>query len=302
MMVSNRGSVLGLMRWQLRNVALFAGTATAVVVAHEVHRWFGLPELFALPTLPVAVLGGAIGIFMSFRSNAGYDRWWEGRKLWGRLINTSRHWSTQVVAWCGSGELAQQLIRRHIAYVHLLRTLLREQVPVEDEDVARWLTEEELRALPSWTNATHALLHAQALAITALADQGRLSEHRLQSLDRTLDELLDVQGGCERIKRTPIPRGYGFIGEQLVRLYSGLLPFAVVDELLWLTIPVNVLICLSFLLIGEAGRVLEDPFNLFWNGLPLNAMCRTIERDLRNRLGETELPPPMQPDADGILM
>lgn len=302
MMVSNRGSVFGLLRWQTRNVALFTATGTAVVLAHQLHRWFALPELFKLPALPVAVVGGAIGIFVSFRSNTGYDRWWEGRKLWGKLINTSRHWASQVSAWCKDAALREQLIRRQIAYVHLLRVLLREQKPQEDDELLRWLTEDEIRALPGWTNPTHALLHAQLQALTALADAGGLSEHRLQRLDETIDDLLDVQGGCERIKRTPVPRSYGFIAERLVRFYSVLLPFAIVDELLWLTIPINVLICLSFQLIAESGRVLEDPFNLFWNGLPLSALCRTIERDLRCSLGQRDLPPPLQPDQDGILM
>jgi ion channel-forming bestrophin family protein len=302
LMVSNRGSVLGLMRWQGRNVATFAITGAAVVVAHELHRYYALPELFRLPALPVAVVGGAIGIFVSFRSNAGYDRWWEGRKLWGKLVNTSRHWSTQVLAWCADRPTAERLIHRQIAYVHLLRVLMREEDPAADEELQRWLTDEERAALPGWTNPTHALLHLQALAVTDLANRGAINELRLQRFDQTLDDLLDVQGGCERIKRTPVPRGYGFIAEQLVRLYSILLPFAVVHELLWLTIPVNVLICLSFLLISEAGRVLEDPFSVFWNGLPLSAISRVIERDLRNRLGEEDLPPPLKPGPNGILM
>lgn len=302
MMVSNRGSVLGLVRWQMRNVALFALTAGLVVVAHELHRFYDLPELFSLPTLPVAVVGGAIGIFVSFRSNAGYDRWWEGRKLWGKLVNTSRHFGTQALAWCKDRKIAEQLVRRQIAYVHLLRVLLRGEDPSRDEDVLRWLTDEERAALPRWTNGTHALLHAQSLALADLADRGELTEQRLQRLDESIDDLLDVQGGCERIKRTPVPRGYGFIAEQLVRFYSVLLPFAVVEDLLWLTVPLNVLVCLSFLLISEAGRVLEDPFSLFWNGLPLSALCRTIERDLRDRMGESDLPPPLLPDTNGILM
>jgi putative membrane protein len=301
MMVSNRGSTLGLMRWQARNVTLFAVAAAVVVVLHEAHGFFELPELFTVPTLPVAVVGGALGIFVSFRTNSAYDRWWEGRKLWGRLINTSRHWSTQVVSWIDE-PLRTELVHRQIAYVHTLRVLLRKQSLADDDEVQRWYTEEEQAQVPAQTNPTHALLQAQSRAVTTLANEGRLSEHRLQNLDNSILHLLDIQGGCERIKKTPLPRGYGFIAEQLIRAYSVLLPFAIVDELVWLTIPINVLICLSFMLISEAGRVLEDPFTLFWNGLPLTAMSKTIEHNLRNRLGETELPPLPKPDSDGILM
>ncbi|HMV68782.1 MAG TPA: bestrophin family ion channel [Myxococcota bacterium] len=301
-MVSNRGTILGLMRWQLRNIVIFTAAAAAVVTADELHGWLDLPRPFELPTLPVAVIGGAIGIFVSFRSNAGYDRWWEARKLWGKLVNTSRHWSSQVTAWVGDREIGDELVRRQIAYVHLLRAQLRGQVAADDPDVTRWLTDEERALLPTWSNPNHALLQRQLLRVTALADAGVLSELRLQSLDGTVDDLLDVQGGCERIRRTPIPRGYGFIGEQLIRMYAVLLPLAVVGSLSWLAIPVSALICLAFTLISEAGRVLEDPFTMFWNGLPLSALSRTIERDLRSARGETELPPALEPDEDGILM
>lgn len=302
MMVSNRGSMLGLLRWQANNVALFAGAGLAVVVFHEAHNWFELPRLFEVPTLPVAVVGGALGIFVSFRTNTAYERWWDGRKLWGRLINTSRHWSTQVVSWVRDPVLARELVQRQIAYVHTLRVLLRQQDLATDRDVQRWLTADERATLATQTSPTHALLQTQSLRITALADAGLLTEQRLQNLDNSLLHLLDIQGGCERIKKTPLPRGYGYIAEQLIRAYSVLLPFAIVEELVWLTIPINVLICLSFSLISEAGRVLEDPFTLFWNGLALQNMSSTIEVNLLNRLGDTELPPVPGPDENGILM
>lgn len=302
MMVSNRGSMLGLLRWQANNVALYAGAGFAVVVFHEAHNWFDLPRLFEVPTLPVAVVGGALGIFVSFRTNTAYERWWDGRKLWGRLINTSRHWSTQVVSWVRDPVLARELVQRQIAYVHTLRVLLRQQDLATDRDVQRWLTADERATLASQTSPTHALLQTQSLRITALADTGLLTEQRLQNLDNSLLHLLDIQGGCERIKKTPLPRGYGYIAEQLIRAYSVLLPFAIVEELVWLTIPINVLICLSFSLISEAGRVLEDPFTLFWNGLALQNMSSTIEVNLLNRLGDTDLPPIPGPDENGILM
>ena len=301
MMVSNRGSTLGLIRWQSTNVAWFSVAALVVVLLDLVQGHWDFPW-FVVPALPVAVVGGALGIFVSFRTNSAYDRWWEGRKLWGRLINTSRHWCTQVVSWVGDPDLKRELVVRQIAYVHTLRVLLRQQSLVDDPEIRRWYSAEELQTIPNQSNPTHALLQAQSLQITALADAGGLPELRLQNLDNSLLHLLDIQGGCERIKKTPLPRGYGFIAEQLVRAYSVLLPFAVVDALSWVTIPVSVLVCLAFMLISEAGRVLEDPFTMFWNGLPLMAMAVTIERDLQTRLGDTDLVAAPVPDERGILM
>src|SRR5690606_28658920 len=123
-----------------------------------------------------------------------------------------------------------------------------------------------------------------------------------QLLDRSLEEMLAVQGGCERIKNTPMPRGYGFIADRLIMTYGFLFPLALVNELGWLVVPINVLVCLSFTLISEAGRVLENPFSLFWNGLPLYSMSMTIERNLGERLGDEDLVEIPGVDARGILM
>lgn len=131
---------------------------------------------------------------------------------------------------------------------------------------------------------------------------GLITDFNQSDMDESIRHLLDIQGGCERIKKTPFPRGYGFIAERLVIAYGFLFPFAIVAELGWLAVPMNLLVCLAFALISETGRVLEDPFTMFWNGLPLSAMSTTIERNLRQRLGDEDLPPAPAPDALGVLM
>ncbi len=306
MFVHYRGNILALLGWQWKAVGIYsAGGALAVLLEHNV----GIGEL-DLPTLPVTVVGAAIGIFVSFRTNACYDRWWEGRKLWGRLINTSRHFCTQVLTLLPTEEgktghasaLQKELIHRHIAYVHALRLLLRQQDFDQDEDWLPLRDDLELHDLTRQSNPTHALLHQQSQVLSQLAAEGRLDERRLQSLDQSISALLDIQGGCERIKKTPFPRTYGYLASRLVWAYSIMFPLAVVDRLVWVTVPVTVLVCLSFTLINEAGRVLEDPFTLFWPALPLSALSRTIDVNLRERLGEAELPPLLTPNERGVLM
>jgi putative membrane protein len=302
MMVSNEGRVSGLLYWQQHNVVHYAVAGLVAVALYEIFdRWLGWFSV-DLPTLPLAIVGGALGIFVSFRTNSAYDRWWEGRKLWGRLINTSRHWSSQVTRYVADEALAADLVRRHIAYVHVLRCLLRKQNALEDPSVMRFTSEEERAWLATQSNQTHALLDKQLGIVTALADEGKLDGLKLHTLDESVRHLLDIQGGCERIKKTPIPRGYGFIAEQLIRYFSYLLPLALVADLHLLAIPINVMVCLAFMLINETGRVLEDPFTMFWNGLPLTNMADTIENNLRNRIGEDSLPAPAGPDSRGILM
>ena len=302
MMVSNKGSVLGLLRWQQRPALIMVG---AGVVAATLHM---IPSLqwLSLPATPLAVVGGAIGIFVSFRTNSAYDRWWEGRKLWGRLINTSRHWGSQVGAYLGgvaSEEQVRTLVMRQVAYVHALRVLLRQQDPWVDAELLESLDDKDRARVEGRSNLTHALLELQLRELAALNDAGSLDDHRLEVFDETLRELLDIQGGCERIKKTPFPRGYSFIAERLILFFSCLFPFAIVSELGWFTVPMNLLVCMAFLLISEVGRVLEDPFTLFFNGLPLSAISRMIEVNLREVLGESDgLPPMRKPDHRGILM
>lgn len=292
-----RSNPLNLLRWQKRHLLLYTlagAVAWFVIVVLDQHY-------LELPVLPLSVIGAAIGIFASFRSNQAYDRWWEGRKLWGRMINSSRHWSSQVITYVNDPIVAEQLVMRHVSYVHSLRTLLRKGKPFGDGAFLRTVRDSD-RGLEGSTNLTHALLHQQLAAVCELADRGELDERRLESMDSTLMDFLNIQGGCERIKGTPLPRGYGFIVETLINSFAILLPFALVHDLGIVAIPVNALVCLSFALISEAGRVLEDPFSDFYNGLPLNALSIKIERNIRERLGHSELPPSVKEDPMGVLM
>lgn len=304
MIVTTNGSILGLLKWQWRNVALFLIASTIVVVLHSVA---GLDWL-QLPTVPVAVIGGAIGIFVSFRTNSAYDRWWEGRKLWGRMINTSRHFTSQVLSYLprdegGPSEAQRTLVHRHAAYVHALRTLLRTQDPFSDEDFLRTLPD-DVEGLRHESNLTHALLAKQLDELVALHDAGTMDAFRLSDLDESLKHLLDIQGGCERIKKTPMPRGYGFIAERLILAFAFLFPASIVTSLEWGAVPISLVVCIAFALISEAGRVLEDPFTMFFNGLPLSSISRMIEVNLDDRLGTPKdaQQPLIGPDDRGILM
>ncbi|MFT4978708.1 MAG: putative membrane protein [Myxococcota bacterium] len=287
-----------LVQWQLGNTTFYLGTG---LVAWLLIGPMGM-EFLQLPVIPLTIMGSAIGIFASFRSNQAYDRWWEGRKLWGRLINSSRHWSTQVVHYVGTDNsaLAEQIVLRHCGYVHALRCLLRKQDPWTDADFLRHIEPDE--ALKGSTNLTHALLDRQMADLVALANDEKLDERRLESFDDTLIDLLNIQGGCERIKGTPLPRGYAMIVELMIQIFAIMLPFSLVHEMGIIAVPMNALVCLAFALISEAGRVLEDPFSNFYNGLPLKALSIKIEQNIRERLGHTDLPPTVKESSIGVLM
>ena len=276
-----------LFQWQ-RKTALWC-LLTSTLVAGLAH--LGHLSGIGFPSFPLGVFGGALGIFVSFRTNSAYQRWWEGRKLWGRLINTSRHISSQSIAYLPE-EDARRAVHRHVAYVHALRCVLRDQDPQEDQHFCRTLDEAQRAPFKGATNVNHALLLAQLRDFFALRKQGEITEFILSDLDESLRHLLDIQGGCERIKKTPFPPLYGHLASRMTQLYALIFPLCVVAEIGWFTIPATLLICMAFQLINEVGRVLENPFTTHWPALPLSSMSLTIERNIRQALGEEELPAP----------
>ena len=300
MMVTARGSVLGVLQWQSAHVVRYAASGGLAAGVHGILGW----DFMVLPVVPLSIVGAALGIFLSFRANSAYERWWEGRRLWGGLVNTSRMLTSQVLGYVADDARprAERVVHRHLAFVHALRCQLRDQDPLADAEVVARLDPADVDGVRGRSNVAYALLHRQQLDLAGLHRAGAFDGWAMQSLDRSVAALLDVQGGCERIKRTPLPRGYAFLIDTLLSAFALLLPWALVADLSWLVIPMNILVCGSFLLISETGRVLEDPFSLFWNGLPLSALSRTIEINVREALGDRDLPPAHQPDAHGILM
>lgn len=302
MIVGENGSVVRLLIWQWRSVALFTALGTLVTTLHELEVL-----RFRLPALPLGVVGGALGIFVSFRTNNAYSRWWEGRQHWGKLINSSRHFALQALSYIHAIDgldvvaVRREIVLRHVAYVHALRAHLRKENVLADEHVTRLLSEEDRKALAGEKNVPYAILRNQFAQLEDLSTRGSFDSFRLQGFDRLINDFLDVQGACERIKNTPMPRSYGFIAERLIWAYACLFPFAIWDEMSWLTIPATVLVCIAFSLIGEVGRVLEDPFNMFYNTVPISALSTTIEINLRQRLGDTELPEDPKPVPPGVL-
>ncbi len=277
------------------------------LLAYTGYHGFGI-EAFAIPYLPVGTLSTALAIFLGFRGNSAYDRWWEARRLWGSLVNLSRAFARQAVtfpdnakAGLSRAELAafqQALVYRHLAFVNALRLHLRKQT--ETDSVMPFLEESEGRNLLGADNRPNWLLMRQGKALRWAADEGLLSEFRFMQMDALLTEFNNIQGGCERIKNTPFPRQYNYFPILFVYLHAFLLPFSFVRELGLVAIPLSVAVSFVFLTLDKISQRLEDPFENKINDVPMTALCRTIEINLREQLGEAALPPKPEP-VDGFL-
>lgn len=282
-----------------RRVAI-AGLIATIVTALQLG--WAIFEANLTP-LPFTLVGFALSIFLGFRNNTGYDRFWEGRKLWGQLVNTSRSITRQIATLIAPVSDERHAVRRElvyavIGYVHALRRHLRDQDPFTE--LATWLPPEQVEALRTQRNPPIALLHQIALRLRSLYDEGLIHAYHLPVLESSLTTLTDVQGACERIKATPIPASYTVLMHRIVLLYCVGLPFGIVSTVGLLTPIVVLIVAYAFYGLDAVGNEIEDPFGLDPNDLPLDALARSIEIDLRQRLGETELPAVLEP-IDGIL-
>ncbi|TGE21979.1 hypothetical protein E5K00_17140 [Hymenobacter aquaticus] len=279
----------------------------------------------AIPWQPVATLGIAVSFYIGFKNNGSYDRFWEGRQLWGGIVNASRTWAIKALEFVTSvvdapnveapaasaHELShrhRQLVYRHLAWCNALRLNLRRQPELWDEQVAPFLDADESEVMRRKQNPPAHLLRKQAAELRILREErGLLNDFQHVSMVETLEQLYTLQGGCERIKNTPFPRQYAFFSYVFVWLFTALLPLGLLGEFsklgpthVWLTVPFSVLVSWVFNTIEVVGHTSENPFDNQMNDVPMTALCRSIEIDLREMLGETTLPSRLEP-IDDIL-
>lgn len=295
-----RGTAL---RTILPRLAVTTGAAVGVAVLQEYTQIFST----SLSVVPFSLVGVALGIFLGFRNNTAYDRFWEGRKLWGALVNTSRSTARQILTLVGKeGEddaakhtLHRELIYRVIGYVHALRLHLRDDKRLDD--LRPFFPAEELAALEREHNRPIALLQRIGDRLREVWRAGGIHPYHLALLERSLTELTAIQGACERIKNTPIPFSYTVLIHRIVLFYCLGLPFGIADQVGVLTPLVVFMVSYAFFGLDAIGDEIEQPFGEDQNDLPLSQLSRMIEVNLRQRLGETELPELLQPDEHGRL-
>lgn len=285
----------------------------AIAAALELINDYVSLDRPAFSLAAVGLLVTSLSIFLVFRVNEGYARWWEARTLWGQLVNSSRGFSRQVVTLIreDTGERAtslatlqlhRELIYRQIAFVNSLRLSLRKQD--NWAEIQQFLEENDAAGISEAINKPTYLLQRQGEQLSEARSHGVLSELGQNQLDRTLSQLHDVQGSCERIKNTPFPENLTFVTRSVAWIMAITIAIAVMDPgnmfdpVDMIVVPV---LMLSFVLIERLGAELKNPFENAPNDIPMTALCRSVERELRQILGEKTLPAPVDAE-NGILM
>ncbi|WP_088185264.1 bestrophin family protein [Sphingobium sp. Z007] len=255
---------------------------------------------FKAPSLPLTIFGTALALFLGFRSNSAYQRWWEGRVLWGAMINASRSLARATRNFLPdpvARDMKREIVKRQIAYVNALRCQLRRQ-PI-GEDVTAFLEErDKVRALAR-TNPANGLLDSTGRRIDIARREGWIDTIQQAQMEAVLVDIANAQGGMERLKNTPLPVQYRYLPTIFTHLFCLFLPIGLV-ETLGLATPLGSTVAgLMFVAVLRIGDDLTDPFGDTVHDVPLTAMCRTIEIDLLQSIGDAA-PEPVKP-VRGVL-
>ncbi len=271
--------------------------------------------IFTLPFSVAGILGSALAIFIAFRNNSSYGRWWEARTLWGGIVNSSRVLARLLITFTDSHAHQQnydkarsetfkkEMVHKVIAWVHALRLHLRKQ---EDwQQIKSLLAENEFETLKNSQNKPNFLHLMMGKKIYEAMANGTLGGFDSFQMEGQLLALANYQGGCERIKNTPLLRQYDFFTRVFLYTFILLLPLTLISDFTKINVAylmpfISVVISFVFAIIGKVGEVNEDPFENRITDVPLTALCNTIERDLLEMLGESYLPEKLTP-KDGIL-
>ena len=298
--------------WQYIKRPMWFAMAWAAAV-WGLHAATDASELYISFT-PIGVLGSALAIFIAFRNNSAYGRWWEGRQIWGSLVNHSREYARMIINFVDvciranperateMNAFKTQLIHRHIAFVHALRLHLRRQ---EDwEQLKPLLSPEDYERVVASNNKPNYINMLSGDHLRKGQDAHMLEWYHTFQVEGNLTQFANHLGKCERIKNTPLPRQYDYFTRVFVLLFAALLPFGILGffqsetllPLSWLSIPLCTVLSGVFVIMERTGAANEDPFENQVTDVPLSALCNTIERDLREMLGESDLPPKMMPE------
>lgn len=276
-----RGSVVPRILPQILGFALYAAVVVAVVRLLKLD--FGNAGV-----APFALLGVALSVYLGFRNNAAYDRWWEARKLWGQLVFEIRNLSRAATAMISDRNELRPLLMDALAFCHFLRGELRR---IDTRDAARPFVGDAVEEIFAATNKPDAAMRRMGQKIGALKRSRELEAMDYRILDERLSAIAGLQAGCERIMGTPLPFAYTLLLQRTAYIFCLLLPFGLVTSAGWATPLFTALIAYTFFGLDALSEELEDPFGMEANDLALDGLCRVCEISVFEALAET--PPPM---------
>ncbi len=288
-------------KYVFKEISVSLLVVLAIVLITDIPVIFFQRHYTEIPVTIPTTLGIAISILVSFKVNQSYDRWWEARKIWGAIVNDSRTMVLQLKMYTEEeNPMIKTMAYRQIAWCYSLGQSLRGQNPYEHIDGL--ISASELEHLQSQKNVPLGILDFQTESIKTLFDDGKLDTFSRLQFEETLERLTASMGKCERIKNTVFPTTYRKGLHLAIYLF---VIFLSLTEPLNLNIIIEVLVLLIlsmvFLFLEKAAFRLQDPFENLPTDTPVTSIARTIDINIRQLLGETELPKPIEPDDFYIM-
>jgi putative membrane protein len=310
--------------WTRHTIYVLVVLSVAPVALYQLagFKWL------AIPWGIVFLLGATVALSAGFKNAQAYNRQQEAQQVWASIVSSSRAWGAMCRDYVVEPDRARPLVYRHLAWLTALRYQMREVKAWETMGEAqnieyqrRYAIPERERTLESELDryiasgeVAHVLvsnsralqvLALQGTELSALLNDGSLTPTQFCELRATVREFIDQQSRCERIKNFPFPRQYAFVNSLFVRILCVLLPFSMIGEfarlndvvdgwakgnMVWLSVPLSLLICWMYTSLDQVGESTENPFEGGANDVPISRICEEIEVELREMLGETNVP------------
>lgn len=273
--LSFRGTALRRAAWRILALTLFAVLIQASYEASESFGWLDVSNFFGLEAAQHAVLGSLLGFLIVFRMNASNNRYWEGRSHWGQIINSSRNLVRAGVEHTDGGKELADLVAGYV--ICLRRSLQGNLDTLETED---FLPAAVLRDAEHFGNPPTAVAAAITEWIARYQKLGQIDSQLVRHLEDQLSKLVDSQGGCEKIRKTPLPFVYVVMIKQLILVYLATLPIAVGNRCGWWSPVLVAIVSLGLFGMEEASVETEDPFGTDENCLDMVTYTLGITRDV----------------------
>lgn len=267
--------------YNLQQLAKFVGGVSLYATLITIFNMHWLNGLLTIDTMFFSMLGFVLSLFLVFRLNSAYDRWWEGRKAWGKLINDSRNLALLLDAHIPEED--RMLRKFFVINIANFSVALKWHLRFDNQQALDELiylnaqTTEELEKAKHIPNAIASLMHNK---IKEMADNGIISEFDKTQIRQVLMGLIDSLGVCERIKKTPIPFSHSTFIKLFILVYIFILPFGLVPKFEYLTIPAVMVMAFATMGIEVISEEIEDPFGLEANSLPTGAMSDGIRESV----------------------
>lgn len=240
---------------------------------------------FSLPGL----MGAALGVLLVFRTNTAYDRWWEARKVWGALVNTSRSFAQFTGTLPLEAESKDRLFKLIQAFPYALKEHLRSGLIYEE---VSFLAKEDYEELKDWKHHPNAIANMMLRHIKQNYNRQIITDYQFVKFNDYTDLLTDILGKCERIKKTPIPIAHAFLLKIYVWIYALIMPIGFIETLGWWTVFAVAIIYYVAMSLVTIAEEIEEPFGHDPNDLPLDGMSQTIQENVKEiqKLSVTQEP------------